>query len=135
MLSKKSLELQNDILKEQIREKDQKIHQLQMDIYKYSRPTLNNNDTDLNLKYLALLTKYNKLLDSCLSSETEHITYNGELYSIKSIDYHKDAETLDTINIEAIHVPREKGLVNNLAEPFKNVAKELSKIFFGNENM
>lgn len=134
-MTKKSLELQNDILKEQIREKDEKIHQLQMDIYKYSRPVVNNADTDLNLKYLSLLTKYNKLLDSCLSKETEHITYNGELYSIKTIDYHKDAETLDTINIEAIHVPREKGLVNNLAEPFKNVAKELNKIFFNNENM
>lgn len=135
MLSKKSLKIQNDILKEQIQEKDQKIHQLQMDIFKYSRPIVNNADTDLNLKHLSLLTKYNKLLDSCLSKETEHITYNGELYSIKSIDYHKDAETPDSINIDAIHVPREKGLENNLAEPFKNVAKELNKIFFGNENM
>lgn len=94
----------------------------------------NNIDQELQGKYLLLIAKYNKLMDSCLSSETEYITYNGEAYSIKSIDYHKDAETLDTINIEAIHVPREKGLVNNLAEPFKNVAKELNKIFFGNED-
>lgn len=88
----------------------------------------------LQAKYMALISKYNKLMNSCLSRETEQITYNGELYGIKSIDYHKDAESVDTINIEAIHIPREKGLINNLAEPFKEVAKELNKIFFGNED-
>lgn len=102
--------------------------------HRLDRP-VNADDTNLNLKYLGLISKYNKLMDSCLSSETEHITYNGELYGIQTIDYHKDTESVDTIDIRAVHIPREKGLINNLAEPFKNVAKELNKLFFGNENI
>lgn len=132
MLSKKKVIEENKILRRELEKANEEINYLHD---RLNRPANANMDSDLNLKYLLLIDKYNKLMDSCLSSETEHITYNGELYSIKSIDYHKDAETLDTINIEAIHVPREKGLVNNLAEPFKNVAKEPNKIFFGNENM
>lgn len=127
MISKQLLQRENDRLREEIREKNKRIHELKMDIYKYAQP-----ERELNLQYMLLMEKYNKLLDSCLSKETEHITYNGNLYGIKSIDYHKEADSVDTLNIEAVQIPREKGLINNLAEPFRNVAKELNKMFFGN---
>lgn len=127
MVSKQLLQRENDRLREEIREKDKRIHELKLDIYKYAQP-----ERELNLQYMLLMEKYNKLLDSCLSKETEHITYNGNLYGIKSIDYHKEADSVDTLNIEAVQIPREKGLINNLAEPFRNVAKELNKMFFGN---
>lgn len=126
-MNKQLLQRENDRLREEIREKDKRIHELKMDIYKYAQP-----DRELNLQYMLLMGKYNKLLNSCLSKETEHITYNGDLYGIKSIDYHKDVDSVDTLNIEAVQIPSEKGLINNLAEPFRNVAKELNKIFFGN---
>lgn len=132
MVSKQLLQRENDRLREEIREKDEKILNLKMDIFKYNQPK--NVDIDLNLKYMVLMQQYKKLLNSCLSKETEHITYNGNLYGIKSIDYHKEADSVDTINIEAVNIPREKGLINNLAEPFKNIAKELNKMFFGNDN-
>ena len=127
MVSKQLLQRENDRLREEIREKDKRIHELKMDIYKYAQP-----ERELNLQYMLLMEKYNKLLDSCLSKETEHITYNGNLYGIKRIDYHKEADSVDSIDIEAVQIPREKGLINNLAEPFRNVAKELNKMFFGN---
>lgn len=127
MVSKQLLQRENDRLREEIREKDKRIHELKLDIYKYAQP-----ERELNLQYMLLMEKYNKLLDSCLSKETEHITYNGNLYGIKRIDYHKEADSVDSIDIEAVQIPREKGLINNLAEPFRNVAKELNKMFFGN---
>lgn len=127
MITKKSLIEENKILKSEL----DKTHK---EICCLSSRLNSNDNTNLNMKYLLLSTKYNKLLNSCLSKETENIIYNGELYSIKSIDYHKDAESVDTIHIEAVNIPREKGLINNLAEPFKNVAKELNKMFFGNDN-
>lgn len=127
MVSKQLLQRENDRLREEIREKDKRIHELKMDIYKYAQP-----ERELNLQYMLLMEKYNKLLDSCLSKETEHITYNGNLYGIKRIDYHKEADSVDSIDIEAVQIPRENGLINNLAEPFRNVAKELNKMFFGN---
>ncbi len=82
---------------------------------------------------MLLLTKYKKLLNDITSKETEIIVYNGNAYRIKSIDYHKQADELDTINVEAINVPQEKGLINNLTDTFKNVAKEFNKMMFGNE--
>lgn len=130
MISKRVLQLENDRLKEELREKDKRIQELKMDIIKYSKPTV---DIDLNLKYMLLMGKYEKLLNSCLSKETEHISYNGNLYGIKSIDYHKEADSVDTINIEAIQTPKQNGLINDLAEPFRNVAKELNTLFFGNK--
>lgn len=130
MKTKKALIKENEELKHNLDCVNMELERLNC---RLNQPTKNNQDVDLNLKYMVLISKYNKLMNSCLSSETENITYNGELYGIKSIDYHKDAESVDTIHIEAVHIPRQKGLVNNLAEPFKEVAKELNKIFFGNE--
>lgn len=132
MITKKSLIEENKKLKKELERQYEEIRYLNS---RLNSPVCSvNDDTNLNMKYLLLSTKYNKLLNSCLSKETENIIYNGELYGIKSIDYHKDAESVDTIHIEAVNIPREKGLINNLAEPFKNVAKELNKMFFGNDN-
>lgn len=132
MITKKSLIEENKKLKKELEKQHEEICYLNS---RLNSPVCSvNDDTNLNMKYLLLSTKYNKLLNSCLSKETENIIYNGELYGIKSIDYHKDAESVDTIHIEAVNIPREKGLINNLAEPFKNVAKELNKMFFGNDN-
>ena len=94
---------------------------------------LANTNFDLNSKYMLLMEKYNKLLNSCLSKETEHITYNGNLYGIETIDYHKDTESVDSINIRAKQIPKQNGLINDLAEPFRNIAKELNTLFYGNE--
>ena len=129
MLSKELLKRENERLREEIKEKDKKILTLKMDICKYAQP-----NTDLNLKYMLLQAKYKKLLDDITSKETEIIVYNGNAYRIKSIDYHKQADELDTINIEAINVPQEKGLINNLTDTFKDVAKEFNKIMFGTTN-
>lgn len=131
MIDKLVLKRENDRLREEIRERDKKINQLKTDIFKYNQPK--PVDIDLNLKYMLLMGKYEKLLNSCLSKETEHISYNGNLYGIKSIDYHKEADSVDTINIEAVQIPKQNGLINDLAEPFRNVAKELNKMFFGNK--
>lgn len=130
MLTKKSLKIQNEVLREEN-------NRLRDDLDKLlHRPIAvdKSSDVELNMKYLLLSTKYNKLMDSCLSKETEYITYNGELYNISTIDYHKDVDSVDTLNISAVHVQREKGLINNLAEPIRNVAKQLNKIFFGTED-
>lgn len=91
-------------------------------------------DFDLQAKYMLLQAKYKKLLDDITSKETEIIVYNGKAYRIKSIDYHKQADELDTIDIEAINVPQEKGLINNLTDTFKDVAKEFNKMMFGTTN-
>lgn len=131
MKSKKALIKENEELKRNLECANMELEKLN---WRLNRPIKANTDIDLNLKYMTLISKYNKLMDSCLSKETEQITYNGELYGIKSIDYHKDAESVDTIHIEAVHIPRQKGLINDLAEPFKNVAKELNTLFFGNDN-
>lgn len=128
MITKKSLIEENKNLKRELEKQDTEIRYLNSKIH---TPIINN---DLQCEYMILQAKYTKLLNSCLSKETENITYNGELYSIQSIDYHKDYESVDTIDIKAIHIPKEKGLINNLAEPFKNVAQELNKIFFGNDS-
>ena len=131
MISKRLLQLENDRLREEIIRKDNQIQDLKMDIFKYNQPK--NVDIDLNLKYMLLMTQYEKLLNSCLSKETEHISYNGNLYGIKSIDYHKEADSMDTINIEAVQIPKQNGLINDLAEPFRKVAKEFNNIMFGNK--
>ena len=130
MVSKQLLQRENDRLREEIREKDEKILNLKMDIFKYNQPK--NVDIDLNLKYMVLMQQYKKLLNSCLSKETEHITYNGNLYGIKRIDYHKEADSVDSIDIEAVQIPKQNGLINDLAEPFRKVAKEFNNIMFGN---
>lgn len=130
MFGKKKLSKENEMLKSKLQTAKNDLSYLYKDY-----ASIEKQYSELNIKYISLMSKYNKLMDSCLSSETEHITYNGELYGIQTIDYHKDTESVDTIDIRAVHIPREKGLINNLAEPFKNVAKELNKLFFGNENM
>lgn len=133
METKSSLKRYNEYLKIRLDEQRQEIRDLHQKIRDLSRPDTDVN-WDLQSKYLVLCNKYNKLMESCSSNDTEYITYNGELYGIKSIDYHKEPDAVDSLNIEAIHIPKEKGLINNLAEPLKNVGKEINKIFFGNEN-
>lgn len=129
MRTKNDLLKQNEYLKQRLEEQRKEIKELNNKLYMPK----NGVDFDLQAKYLILMNKYSKLMDICSSSETECITYNGELYSIKSIDYHKEPDSVDSININAIHIPREKGLADNLTEPFKNMAKELNKMFFGNK--
>lgn len=127
MITKKLLIEENEYLKEELKKRDANINYLTVQL---DSPM----DTKLQCQYMLLQAKYTKLLNSCLSKDTENITYNGKLYGIRSIEYHKDFKGVDTIHIEAVNIPREKGLINNLAEPFKNVAQELNKIFFGNDN-
>lgn len=131
MISKKVLQLENDRLREELRKKEDRIQELKRDIYKYTQPK--DVDIDLNLRYILLMNKYDKLLNSCLSKNTEFITLNDTLYGVTSIDYHKDAESVESITIKAVRVPKQNGLINDLAEPFRNVAKELNTLFFGNK--
>lgn len=128
MITKKKLLEENKMLIEELNKQRKEIHYLNE---RLNKPT--NEDNNLNLQYMLLLSKYKKLLNSCLSKETENIVYNGRIYKIQRIDYHKEADSVDSIDIRALEVPKEKGLIDNLTEPFKEVAKELNKIFFGNE--
>lgn len=100
---------------------------------KLNRPVA-SVDFDLQAQYMLLQAKYKKLLNDITSKDTEIIIYNGNAYRVRSIDFHKQADELDSIEIEAINVPREKGLINNLTDTFKDVAKEFNKMMFGNTN-
>lgn len=92
-----------------------------------------DKNMDLNLKYLDLLTKYNKLLNEVTKKDTEFIIYDGELYGITTIDFHKTYDEIDSIELKATHRPREKGLIDNLSDTFKNIAKEFNKTLFGDK--
>ena len=91
-----------------------------------------DKNIDLNLKYMELIQKYNKLLDEVTKKDTEFIIYVGELYGITTIDFHKTYDE-NSIELKATHRPREKGLIDNLSDTFKNIAKEFNKTLFGDK--
>lgn len=130
MQTKKSLIEENKQLRKELEKANEEIHYLNNRLY---RPS-NGVDFDLQAKYMLLQAKYKKLLNDITTKETNIIIYNGNAYGIKSITHTKNAEEIDYINLEAILVPKEKGLINNLTDTFKDVAKEFNKLMFGNTN-
>ena len=68
MITKKSLIEENKKLRKELEKQHEEICYLNS---KLNSPVCSvNDDTNLNMKYLLLSTKYNKLLNSCLSKET-----------------------------------------------------------------
>jgi len=123
---------ENKLLHDRILEKDKKIIELQ---HKLSmQPVRVDTNIDLNLKYFDLMCKYKKLLNSSLSEDTKHISYNGKLFGINALSYRKEADGVDTLVVEATEIRKETGLINNLDNAFRETAKELNKLFFGSEN-
>lgn len=110
MITKIQLIRQNEYLQARLEERRQEINELNK---KLNKP-IASVDFDLQAKYMLLQAKYKKLLNDITSKDTEIIIYNGNAYRIKSIDFHKQPDELDSINIEAINVPQDKGLINNL---------------------
>lgn len=63
----------------EIIKKQQKLLEEQHERYKNLMTDYNKQrekNIDLNLKYIILMNKYNKLLKDCLSENTENISYN-----------------------------------------------------------
>lgn len=99
----------------------------------YSRNlSLYRENNELNQKYLILLTKYNQLINNLTSKDTEIIMYKGEMYSIESLSFYERTGEIKELKLSAIHVSKEKGLIDTLNDTYKNVAKEFNKILYGN---
>lgn len=80
---------------------------------------LNSENKNLNLKYMVLLTKYDKLLKSVSEEETKKIVYNGKLYDITEINHYEKAGEIESIVITANNIPEKEGLVNSMGKVFK----------------
>ena len=69
---------------------------------------LKNENQKLNLNYMLLLTKYNKLLKSTLEEETKNIVYNKKLYEITGINHYQKVGEVESIVITANNIPEKK---------------------------
>ena len=127
MRKKELIKFQNELIKK-IEEKCDKCIYLEETITK-----LNDINKELNLKYMVLLAKYNKLLKSTLEEETKNITYNGKLYAIDGVShYQKDGE-IENIVITAHNIPEKEGLVNSMGKVFKETYDSINEMLFGNK--
>lgn len=127
MRKKELIKFQNELIKK-IEEKSDKCIYLEETITK-----LNDINKELNLKYMVLLAKYNKLLKSTLEEETKNITYNGKLYAIDGVNhYQKDGE-IENIVITAHNIPEKEGLVNSMGKVFKETYDSINETLFGNK--
>ena len=127
MRKKELIEFQNRLIKK-FEEKCDKCISLEETITK-----LNDENKELNLKYMVLLAKYNKLLKSTLEEETKNITYNGKLYAIDGVShYQKDGE-IENIVITAHNIPEKEGLVNSMGKVFKETYDSINEMLFGNK--
>lgn len=127
MRKKELIKFQNELIKK-IEEKCDKCIYLEETITK-----LNDINKELNLKYMVLLAKYNKLLKSTLEEETKNITYNGKLYAIDGVShYQKDGE-IENIVITAQNIPEKEGLVNSMGKVFKETYDSINEMLFGNK--
>ena len=125
MRKKELIEFQKELMKK-FEEKCDKCISLEETITK-----LNDINKEINLKYMVLLAKYNKLLKSTLDNETKNITYNGKLYKINEINHYKKAGEIENVVISANEVPKSKGLVNSMADVFKDAYDNINKTLFG----
>jgi hypothetical protein len=127
MRKKELIEFQNVLIKK-FEEKCDKCISLEETI-----TNLNDENKKLNLKYMALLAKYNKLFKSTLDNETKNITYNGKLYAINGVNHYKKAEEIETVVITAYNIPEKEGLVNSMGKVFKEAYDSINETLFGNK--
>jgi len=128
MRKKELIELQNALMRK-FEEKCDKCISLEETITK-----LNDINKEINLKYMVLLAKYNKLLKSTLDNETKNITYNGKLYKINEVNHYRKAEEeTDMIIITAHNIPEKEGLVNSMGKVFKEAYDSINETLFGNK--
>lgn len=92
---------------------------------------LKKNNEKLNLDYMVLLTKYNEALKTLLKEDTKKISYNGKIYSITEINHYKKEGEVENVIISANEVPKSKGLVNSMADVFKDAYDNINKTLFG----
>ena len=127
MRKKESIKFQNELIKK-IEEKCDKCIYLEETITK-----LNDINKELNLKYMVLLAKYNKLLKSTLEEETKNITYNGKLYAIDGVSHYQKGGETENIVITAHNIPEKEGLVNSMGKVFKETYDSINEMLFGNK--
>lgn len=127
MRKKELIKFQNELIKK-FEEKCDKCISLEETITK-----LNDINKELNLKYMALLAKHNKLLSSTLETETKNITYNGKLYGISEIEHFQRADEVEKIVITANNIPEKEGLVNSMGKVFKEAYDSINETLFGNK--
>ena len=127
MRKKELIKFQNELIKK-FEEKCDKCISLEEKITK-----LNDINKELNLKYMALLAKHNKLLSSTLETETKNITYNGKLYGISEIEHFQRADEVEKIVITANNIPEKEGLVNSMGKVFKEAYDSINETLFGNK--
>lgn len=94
---------------------------------------LNDINNELNLKYMTLLTKYNKLLKSVLETDTQNIIYNNNLYEITEVNYYQKEGQVDSIEITAHKIPKKEGLINNMSKIFREAYDNINETLFGNK--
>lgn len=94
---------------------------------------LNSENKNLNLKYMVLLTKYDKLLKSVLKEETKKVVYNGKLYGITEINHYEKAGEFENIVIMANNIPEKEGLVNAMNKTFAEAYNNIKEMLFGNK--
>ena len=127
MRKKELIKFQNELIKK-FEEKCDKCISLEETITK-----LNDINKELNLKYMALLAKHNKLLSYTLETETKNITYNGKLYGISEIEHFQRADEVEKIVITANNIPEKEGLVNSMGKVFKEAYDSINETLFGNK--
>lgn len=92
---------------------------------------LKSKNEKLNLDYMVLLTKYKKALKTLLKEDTKNISYNGKIYGITNINHYKKEGEIENVVISANEVPKSKGLVNSMADVFKDAYDNINKTLFG----
>ncbi len=127
MRKKELIEFQNRLIKN-FEEKCDKCISLEETITK-----LNDENKELNLKYMVLLAKYNKLLKSTLDDETKNIKHDGKLYKINGVNIYQKAGEIESIVITAHNIPEKEGLVNSMGKVFKEAYDSINETLFGNE--
>ena len=127
MRKKELIEFQNRLIKN-FEEKCDKCISLEETITK-----LNDENKELNLKYMVLLAKYSKLLKSTLDDETKNIKHDGKLYKINEVNLYQKAGEIESIVITAHNIPEKEGLVNSMGRVFKEAYDSINETLFGNK--
>lgn len=100
-------------------------------VYYETLNKLKNDKDKIEADYVSLLAKYNDLLDKVTAKDTEIFVYKGDVYKVTSLMASKTAGELDKLNIDLVKVEKTKGLVDNLSDTMKSVAKTIDNIMYG----
>lgn len=120
----------------------EKINELEEREGRYSDIIIEQNNTilklkseneKLNLDYMTLLFKHNKITKAISGQETENIVYNGKLYAITGVSHYQKAGEVENIVITANNIPEKEGLVNSMGKAFKEIYDNISETLFGNQ--